>query len=95
MMVSLFEPSGRNIQPTAKAQLLLESAVRIERELEETKQRILEIRGGRPQGVRIAAIPAIAAALLPRAIVEFRKVYPDVPQIPRRLVPVRRSYSDT
>tara|TARA_R100000655_G_scaffold77053_1_gene116120 strand:+ start:165 stop:1088 length:924 start_codon:yes stop_codon:yes gene_type:complete len=76
---ALFEPDGRNIYPTQKAQLLLESAVRIERELEETKQRILEIRSERPQGVRIAAISAISAALLPRAIVEFRKIHPGVP----------------
>lgn len=73
----LFEPQGRNIHPTPEAQLLLDQALRVERELEETRQRIAEIRRGRPQGVRIAAIPAIAAALLPRAIIEFRAIYPD------------------
>ncbi|QIE44924.1 LysR family transcriptional regulator [Pseudohalocynthiibacter aestuariivivens] len=73
----LFKPQGRSIQPTAKAQLLLESAMRVERELEEIDHRIMEIRHGRMQGLRIAVTPAIAAALLPRAIIEFRKTYPD------------------
>ncbi|MCZ4352718.1 LysR family transcriptional regulator [Roseovarius aestuarii] len=74
---SLFEPLGRSIHPTPKAQLLLEAAIRVERELEDTRHRILEIKRGRTQGVRIAAIPAIAAAILPRAVIEFRKVYPE------------------
>lgn len=74
----LFEPQGRSIYPTSKAQLLLEPALRVERELEETRHRAAEIRRGRHQGVRIAAIPAIAAALLPRAVIAFRAAYPDI-----------------
>ena len=74
----LFEPQGRGLIPTSKGQSLLEPALRVERELEEAQQRAVEIKRGRSQGIRIACIPAIAASLLPRAIVAFREHWPEV-----------------
>lgn len=72
----LFEPRGRGLTPTSKGKLLLEPALRVDRELEAVRQRAVEIKRGRSRGIRIATIPAIAAALLPRAIVAFRALWP-------------------
>lgn len=74
----LFEPLGRGLTPTSKGKLLLEPALRVDRELEALRQRALEIKRGRSRGIRIASIPAIAAALLPRAIVAFRALWPGI-----------------
>ena len=74
----LFEPQGRGLTPTSKGKLLLEPALRVDRELEAVRQRAVEIKRGRSRGIRIASIPAIAAALLPRAIVAFRALWPGI-----------------
>lgn len=74
---ALFEPRGRSIHPTSEAQLLREAALRVERELEAVRHRVIQIRQGRRGGFRIGAIPAIATTLLPRAIVEFRRQRPE------------------
>lgn len=74
----LFEPQGRGLVPTSKGRSLFEPALRVERELEDAQRRAVEIRRGRSQGVRIACIPAIAAGLLPRAIVVFRERWPEM-----------------
>lgn len=74
----LFEPQGRGLTPTSKGQLLMEPALRVERELEDVHQRAVEIKRGRSQGIRIVALPAITAALLPRAIVAFRALRPSI-----------------
>ena len=74
----LFEPRGRGLTPTSKGKLLLEPALRVDRELEAVRQRAVEIKRGRSRGIRIASIPAIAAALLPRAIVAFRALWPGI-----------------
>lgn len=72
----LFEPRGRSIQPTPEAQLLREDALRVERELESVRHRIIQIRHNQKRGIRVAAIPAIATVLLPQAVVEFQKQCP-------------------
>ena len=69
----LFEPRGRGIHPTKEAQILREDALRVERELEAVRHRIIQIRQSRQRGIRIAAIPAMTTVLLPRAIAEFTK----------------------
>ena len=74
----LFEPQGRGLTPTSKGKLLLEPALRVDRELEAVRQRAVEIKRGRSRGIRIATIPGIAAALLPRAIVAFRALWPGI-----------------
>ena len=73
-----FEPQGRGLTPTSKGKLLLEPALRVDRELEAVRQRAVEIKRGRSRGIRIASIPGIAAALLPRAIVAFRALWPGI-----------------
>ena len=74
----LFELRGRGLTPTSRGKLLLEPALRVEHELEAVHQRAVEIKRGRSQGIRIASIPGIAAALLPRAIVAFRALWPGI-----------------
>ena len=74
----LFEPQGRGLTPTSKGRLLMEPALRVERELENVQQRAVEIKRGRSQGIRIVALPGIAAALLPRAIIAFRTLQPNI-----------------
>lgn len=74
----LFEPRGRGIHPTREAQLLYEDALRVDREVESVRHRIMQLRQKRERGVRIATIPALATELLPRAIVAFRAERPNV-----------------
>jgi DNA-binding transcriptional LysR family regulator len=72
----LFERRGRTLYPTAKAQLIREDALRLERELEAIGRRISEIRRGREAGFSVASNPVFATTILPRAIVELRRSRP-------------------
>lgn len=72
----LFERRGRVLYPTAKAQVLREDAERVERELEAIRKHVSEIRRSREAGFSVASIPAFATTVLPRAIVELRRIRP-------------------
>lgn len=72
----LFERRGRVLYPTAKAQILREDAERLERELEAIRRKVSEIHRGREAGFSVASIPAFATTVLPRAIVELRRIRP-------------------
>ena len=76
MGFKLFERRGRGLHPTARAQILQESAMRVERELEAVRRQVSEIRRDREVGFSVASIPAFATTLLPRAIVELRRSRP-------------------
>jgi len=48
----------------------------VEREIEAIHRKVSEIRSGREAGFSVASIPAFATTVLPRAIVELRRVRP-------------------
>lgn len=75
--IELFHRKGGRLVPTAEARQLFEEAERAHESLaafEIIAERLRVRRGGY---VRIAAVPTISLELLPDAIVEFQRHYPD------------------
>lgn len=72
----IFEKRGRRLFPTAEAMLISDDVKHMERELEAIRRKLSDIRRGRHLGFSVAALPAFANTLLPRAIAQLRRQHP-------------------
>lgn len=75
---TLFERHGRRLVPSAQALALYETVRRSFTGLELLDQAARRIRAHPVGTIRIAALPALAAALLPDALTVFWREYPDI-----------------
>lgn len=76
--VMLFDRSGRLVQLTNAGQVFLSHAERIIAQVENARVEMAELAGGARGRCRLAALPSIAAYLLPRALAAFQRHYPGV-----------------
>lgn len=74
----LFTRDTRNIELTVVGAELLPIAQRLVNETRSAHDEIAQVVDGRRGRLRVAALPSVAAALLPRAIARFRASHPDV-----------------
>jgi DNA-binding transcriptional LysR family regulator len=81
----LFDRSGRRLVPTAAGELLVRHVRETMREMGRTQAQIEELRGLRRGSVGIGLMSGLAANIVPRAIVAFRKTNPRV-QLKLRLM---------
>jgi DNA-binding transcriptional LysR family regulator len=84
----LLRPIKGRLYPTPEAERLLPDADRIMRDLSAFQRLTGEVRTGGAGLVRVAASSTSATALLPMAIVRFRKTHPGV-RISSHLLPAR------
>lgn len=73
----LFDRVRGRLLPTAEASLVLDEAMRIEEELSRFDRYLDSIRHFKSGQLRVAATPALALSLLPRAAIEFRRTLLD------------------
>jgi DNA-binding transcriptional LysR family regulator len=75
---ALFEKAGRGIRPTEAGLLLAERAAAVADQLLETEVALQALRSGEAGHLRLAAFATAGAALVPRALAEFRSEHPGV-----------------
>jgi DNA-binding transcriptional LysR family regulator len=75
---ALFEKAGRGIRPTEAGLLLAERAAAVADQLLETEVALQALRAGEAGHLRLAAFATAGAALVPRALAEFRSEHPAV-----------------
>lgn len=75
--VSLFERYARGVRPTAMGQAFLRRAKSIENDLRRAAEEIEQMKGLSTGQVSIAMSSASSLALMPSAVANFRKRYPD------------------
>jgi len=76
--VTLFDRSGRLVRLTNAGQVFLTHVERILAQVENARVEMTEMAGGARGRCRLAALPSIAAYLLPRALATFQRQYPGV-----------------
>jgi DNA-binding transcriptional LysR family regulator len=76
--VTLFDRSGRLVRLTNAGQVFLTHAERILAQVENARVEMAEMAGGARGRCRLAALPSIAAYLLPKALALFQRRYPGV-----------------
>jgi DNA-binding transcriptional LysR family regulator len=76
--VTLFDRSGRLVRLTNAGQVFLTHVERILAQVENARVEMAEMAGGARGRCRLAALPSIAAYLLPRALAAFQRRYPGV-----------------
>lgn len=76
--LQLFERHARGVRTTAAGRVLLGAARGIVATLEEAAEALAAIRTGAPAALRLGAIPAATAALLPDLLSAFSAAHPDV-----------------
>lgn len=74
----LLEKAGRGIRPTQAALLLAEHACAVSERLAAAHKAIEDFRAGRRGKVGVAAFATAGAALVPRAIADYRAKHPEV-----------------
>lgn len=76
--VEILRRGARGVVPTAAGEALLARAKTIEAELRHARNDLHMIRGAQVGEIRIAASPTVAMGLLPRSVVAFQRVHPQV-----------------
>ena len=76
--VTLFDRSGRLVRLTNAGQVLLTHVERILAQVENARVEMAEMAGGARGRCRLAALPSVAAYILPRALATFQRRYPTV-----------------
>ena len=76
--VTLFDRSGRLVRLTNAGQVLLTHVERILAQVENARVEMAEMAGGARGRCRLAALPSVAAYILPRALATFQQRYPAV-----------------
>ena len=74
----LLERSGRRVRPTDAAVLLRDHAATILATIDEAERSLDALRTGRVGRVRLAAFPTAGSALVPPALADFQRRFPDV-----------------
>ncbi len=74
--VELLQRTAQGVVPTSAGRALIARAKTIENELREARNDIDDLLGLGCGEVRVAASPTVATSLLPRAVVEFKKLRP-------------------
>ncbi|MCW2318819.1 DNA-binding transcriptional LysR family regulator [Rhodoblastus acidophilus] len=75
---ALFERKGRRLTPTRRAEVFYEAVRQSFTGLDLLEQAARRIQAAPVGTVRVSALSALAGGVLPQAIAEFQKVYPDV-----------------
>lgn len=78
LAVKLLHRAADGVTPTAAGMALVERARVVEAELRAARNDIENILGAASGEIRVSASPTVAMALLPRAILEFRRARPKV-----------------
>jgi DNA-binding transcriptional LysR family regulator len=73
----LFERHSRGVRLTEMGEVLVRRAATVESELRRAREEIDQLKGKMTGQVSIAASTAASIALLPRALANFRREYPD------------------
>jgi len=76
--VELLHRASRGVTPTAAGKALIARAKVIEAELRAARNDIETVQGAGSGEIRVSASPTVAMALLPRAILGFRRTRPNV-----------------
>ena len=76
--VELLHRASHGVTPTAAGKALIARARQIEAELREARNELDDIRGAGAGEIRVSASPTVATALLPKAILDFRRARPKV-----------------
>lgn len=74
----LFDRTTRSVTLTAPGEVFVEQARLLQAQAEEAAQRVRSITQLQAGKVRIAALPSLAATVVPRAMARFAQRYPDV-----------------
>jgi len=74
----LFSRKGRRLTPTPRAQMFFEAVRRSFTGLDLLEQAARRIRAHPVGTLRIAALPALAGSVIPRAIIDFQETFPDI-----------------
>lgn len=78
MHVQLFARTPRGVELTPYGEVLLVRARLIEAESQKARQEIAQMRGEKEGTVTVGVSPTVATSLLPSALTQFRKDYPNV-----------------
>jgi DNA-binding transcriptional LysR family regulator len=76
--MKLFDRTSRSLRPTVVALEILPTAERMLRDLESLRSSVKELAGRERGQLRFAATPSIAAAIIPRLLAEYRRLYPNI-----------------
>lgn len=76
--IPLFDRSGRLVRLTNAGQVFLMHVERILAQVDNARVEMTEMAGGARGRCRLAALPSMAAYLLPRALATFQRRYPGV-----------------
>lgn len=76
--VTMFDRSGRLVRLTNAGQVFLSHVERILAQVENARIEMAEMAGGTRGRCRLAALPSVAAYVLPRALATFQRRYPGV-----------------
>ena len=76
--VSLFERHAKGIRLTEMGQMFVRRAAAVQQEVRRAREEIEQLRGGTTGEVSIALSTATIMSLMPRAMNEFRRRFPDV-----------------
>jgi DNA-binding transcriptional LysR family regulator len=74
----LFDRTSRSLRPTVAAEEILPTVERMLRDLESLKSSVKELAGRQRGHLRFAAGGAIAGAIVPKLIAEYRLLYPNI-----------------
>lgn len=74
----LFDRTTRSVTLTAPGEVFVEQAALLQAQAEEAARRVRSITQLQAGQVRIAALPSLAATVVPRAMARFAQRYPDV-----------------
>ncbi len=76
--VELLHRASHGVTPTEAGKALIARAKAIDAELREARNELDDIRGAGAGEIRVSASPTVATALLPKAVLEFRRARPKV-----------------
>jgi LysR family hydrogen peroxide-inducible transcriptional activator len=76
--VTLFERSGRQVRLTSAGETLIPHAERILSEMQQSRAKMLDVKGGMAGVVRVGVLPTVAAHFLPPVLGAFRAKFPGV-----------------
>lgn len=85
--VRLFDRTTRSLRPTTAAHESISRAERILREFGELERGFDEATRRRHGWIHIGASPAVASSLIPAAMAEFRRLYPEIQVMLHDLAP--------
>lgn len=76
--ITLFERIGRQVRVTSAGEILIPHAERIFADVQESRTKMLEVKGGSLGVVRIGVLPTVAAYFLPAVLAAFKAQFPEV-----------------